>query len=227
MSFTETITILIPLYNGVEYLEQCIQSIQNQSYPFWKVLIGVNGHEPNSQVYQTAKHFESDKIVVKEYATKGKPDTMNEMLKDTKTDLICILDVDDWWNPTKLKEQVKIWNSGLWDIVGTGCYYVIRDKTKESPNLPIGYVKDFHSCNPIINSSALMKKKDAYWTNEYFGLDDYELWLRLFHQGKKFFNIPYKLTYHRIRLDSAYNTKNHNEVPRLLARYYKEPAVNN
>ena len=159
--------------------------------------------------------------MVKEYSTKGKPDTMNAMLKDTRTDLICILDVDDWWDPTKLKEQMKIWSSGLWDIVGTQTYYVVRNKTKGSPNLPIGYVKDFHSCNPIINSSALMKKKDAHWTNEYFGLDDYELWLRLFHQGKKFFNLPYKLTYHRIRSDSAYNTKNHSEVPRLLSRYYQ------
>ena len=219
----ETITILIPLYNGIEYLDQCIRSIQSQSYPFWKVLIGVNGHPVNSQVYQKAKQFTSDKIVVKEYSTKGKPDTMNEMIKDVDTELICILDVDDWWHPSKLKEQMKIWSSGLWDVVGTQCHYVVREKTKGSPNLPIGYLKDFRKCNPIINSSVLMKKNDGHWTNEFFGLDDYELWLRLYHtHHKKFFNLPEKLTYHRIRNDSAYNTKNHSEVPHLLERYYSQ-----
>lgn len=218
----QTITILIPLYNGVEYLDQCIRSINSQSYVFWKVIIGINGHPQNSPVYQKAKLYINDKIKVVEYSTKGKPDTMNEMLKDPfTTDLICILDVDDWWAPHKLKEQMKIWNSGLWDIVGTLCYYVINNNLSGSPNLPIGYIKDFQTCNPIINSSVLMKKKDAIWTNEFFGLDDYELWLRLFHQGKKFFNLPKKLTFHRIQHNSSYNSKNHHHVPLLLSRYYQ------
>lgn len=221
MTKTPIITVLIPLYNGIEYLDQCIQSIQNQSYVFWKVLIGINGHGLNSDVYQKAKQYQDFKITVKEYLTKGKPDTMNEMLKDTTTELICVLDVDDWWDTTKLKEQIKIWNTNLWDVIGTQCYYVINEKTKGSPNLPIGYVKDFQKCNPMINSSILMRKKDAHWTNEFFGLDDYDLWLRMFHQGKKFFNLPGKLTYHRVRSNSAFNTKNHEMVDKLKQKFFQ------
>lgn len=217
---TKIITVLIPLYNGIEYLDQCIRSIQSQSYPFWKILVGINGHPSNSDVYQKALQYQNAKISVKEYSTKGKPDTMNEMLNDVNSELICILDVDDWWTPNKLKEQMKIWNTGLWDVIGTQCHYVINEKTRGSPNLPFGYVKDFRTCNPLINSSALMKKSDAHWTNDFFGLDDYELWLRLFHKGKKFFNLSEKLTYHRIRNDSAYNTKNHHLVENLKKRYY-------
>ena len=37
------------------------------------------------------------------------------------------------------------------------------------------------------------------------------------------FNLPQKLTYHRIRSDSAYNTTNRNFVPLLLSRYYAPP----
>ncbi len=222
MTKTPIITILIPLYNGVEFLENCLKSIESQSYVFWKILIGINGYEQNSVVYQIVSKLtnHNQKIKVVEYSTKGKPDTLNEMIKDTfTTDLICILDVDDWWASNKLAEQMKVWNTGLWDVVGTLCYYV-NEKTKiGSPNIPIGYIRDFYTCNPMINSSILMKKEDAFWTNEFFGLDDYELWLRLFHQGKKFCNIPYKLTYHRIHKNSAYNSKNHINVPLLLAKY--------
>jgi len=211
---------MIPLYNGVEYLEQCLKSLESQSYVFWKALIGVNGHSVNSEIYKRAKMFEKSKIVVKEYTTSGKPDTMNEMLNDVTTDLICILDVDDWWGPTKLYNQMKVWSTGLWDVIGTQCHYVVNEKTKGSPNLPKGYIRDFKKYNPIINSSALMKKQDALWTNDFFGLDDYELWLRMFHRGKKFFNLPEKLVFHRIRTDSAYNTKNHQFVADLKSRYY-------
>lgn len=217
---TPTITIMIPLYNGLNYLEQCLKSIESQSYVFWKVIIGINGHETNSIVYQKAKEFENSKILVKEYKTIGKPDTMNEMLKDVSTELICILDVDDWWSPNKLMEQMKLWNTGLWDVIGTQCNYVLREKINGSPNLPIGYIKDFKTCNPIINSSVLMKKIDAHWTNNYYGLDDYELWLKMFHTGKKFFNINKKLTFHRIGHNSAYNTTNHQFVQNLLNQYY-------
>ncbi len=218
---TPTVTILIPLYNGIEFLDECIKSIENQSYIFWNVLIGINGHELDSVVYQKAKQYASEKIVVKEYPTKGKPDTMNAMVKEAfTTNLICILDVDDWWAPNKLEEQIKFWNTGLWDVIGTQCYYVVGNKISSGPNLPIGYIKNFQKCNPLINSSCLMKKKDAYWTNEFFGLDDYELWLRLYHNGKKFFNLTQKLTYHRIHANSSYNTTNHNFVPLLLSRYY-------
>jgi len=38
------ITILIPLYNGIEYLPEAIQSILSQTYTSWKLLIGINGH---------------------------------------------------------------------------------------------------------------------------------------------------------------------------------------
>jgi len=217
----ETVTIMIPLYNGIEYLEQCISSINNQSYVFWKILIGINGHSLNSNVYQRAKLFENDKIVVKEYTTNGKPDTMNKMLEDVTTKLICILDVDDWWSPIKLYEQMKIWKTGLWDIVGTNCSYVIREKISGSPNIPSGYIKDFYKMNPMINSSILMKKKDAFWTNDFYGLDDYELWLRLFHSGKTFFNISQKLVFHRIRNNSAFNPVNHQNVQDLKNRYYQ------
>ncbi len=221
VSPTPTVTIMIPLYNGIEYLNQCISSIENQSYVFWKVLIGINGHPLNSDIYKQAKLFESDKITVKEYITKGKPDTMNAMLNDVSTDLICILDVDDWWSPIKLYEQMKIWKTGLWDIVGTQCSYIIREKISGSPNIPTGYIKDFEKTNPIINSSVLMRKKDAKWTNNYYGLDDYELWLKLFHSGRTFFNIPAKLVFHRIRIDSAYNTRNHQFVQELKNQFYQ------
>ena len=44
------ILIIIPLYNGVEYLDECINSVKNQTLTNWEILIGINGHEINSEV---------------------------------------------------------------------------------------------------------------------------------------------------------------------------------
>ena len=48
------ISILIPIYNGIEYINESVSSVLSQTYDKWELLIGINGHPPNSYVYQTA-----------------------------------------------------------------------------------------------------------------------------------------------------------------------------
>jgi glycosyltransferase involved in cell wall biosynthesis len=45
------ISILMPIYNGIEFISDSIISIINQSFGEWELIIGVNGHPPMSQVY--------------------------------------------------------------------------------------------------------------------------------------------------------------------------------
>jgi hypothetical protein len=73
----------------------------------------------------------------------------------------------------------------------------------------------------MINSSTVIKKELCYWRDQYNGgfrgLDDYDLWIRLWKMNKKFLNIPSILCYHRIHPESAFNAKdNHNYVVDLI-----------
>ena len=38
------VSVIIPLYNGVEYLEECVRSVIAQTFTDWEILIGINGH---------------------------------------------------------------------------------------------------------------------------------------------------------------------------------------
>ena len=40
------ISILMPIYNGIEYIGESVSSIIGQTYGNWELIIGVNGHEP-------------------------------------------------------------------------------------------------------------------------------------------------------------------------------------
>ena len=53
------ISILMPIYNGVEFIDESVSSILSQTYTDWELLIGINGHPENSEVYQIAKKYES------------------------------------------------------------------------------------------------------------------------------------------------------------------------
>ena len=78
------ISILMPIYNGIEFIDESVSSVLNQTYDKWELLIGVNGHLPDSEVYKIAKQYEekSAKIRVFDfYNIKGKSNTLNEMIK--------------------------------------------------------------------------------------------------------------------------------------------------
>jgi len=222
------VSIILPLYNGVEFLSTSIQSIQKQTYPFWEAIIGVNGHTEDSDVFKQALKFEnkSDNIYgsirVKYYPSKGKPDTCNQMINDCNFDTICLLDVDDFWMPQKLERQIEIWKLNRYDVIGTFCKYF--GESNGYPKIVKGDIdnKIFLEGNQIINSSMMIKKIDAHWTDRFKGLDDYDMWLRLAYEDKKFYNIPEFLTFHRIHRQSAFNNSNHNYVPQLLEYWTKK-----
>jgi len=220
------ISVLIPIYNGSEFLEQSLNSVICQSYTDWEVIIGINGHSSDSPIiiminqivnsiisYYNNNSVIKNKIRIIYYHSKGKPATLNNMKLDSNGDYLAILDVDDIWFPEKLESQIPyLYN---YDVIGTNCKYF--GEQNNSPNIPFGDLSnyDFLSNNPIINSSTLIRKELAFWNeNEFF--DDYDLWLQLSHNKKKFFNINNILVLHRIHHSSSFNSLNKDELQQKL-----------
>lgn len=217
------ISILIPIYNGIEFIEESVSSVLNQTYDKWELLIGINGHPQNSDVYKIAKEYESKvgqalgKIKVYDFYTiKGKSNTLNEMVPLCNYNYVAILDVDDIWHPQKLEIQSQALND--FDVIGSNCIY-FGDRPGIVPTIPVGDVSnfDFAIVDPIINSSSITKKELCYWNNIWDGVEDYDMWLRLRKQNKRFYNFKEILVKHRIHNTSAFNAKgNDNKVDSLL-----------
>ena len=215
------ISILIPIYNGIEFIEESVSSVLSQTYSEWELLIGINGHPQNSDVYKIAKEYEnkSNKIKVFDFYTiKGKSNTLNEMIKKCSYNYVAILDVDDIWHSQKLEIQIEKVLQG-YDVIGSKCIWFGNRVTKQSniPNIPTGDISNynFSLTNPIINSSSIIKKELCYWNEN--GIEDYDLWLRLQKQKKRFYNCKQILVKHRLHNDSAFNAKgNGYKVDNLL-----------
>ena len=213
------ISILMPIYNGIEFIDESVGSILNQDYSKWELIIGINGHSPNSEVYQKAKSYENfENVRVIDFPDiQGKANTLNAMVAHCNYDHVAILDVDDIWHPNKLLSQSVYLND--YDVIGTMCVY-FGDINSNGPNIPIGDISnfDFTQGNPIINSSAIIKKEYCQWNEN--GIEDYDLWLRLRKQNKRFYNIGNLFVKHRIHRKSAFNSKGHNtEVNELIKMY--------
>lgn len=216
------ISILMPIYNGVEFIDESVSSILSQTYMDWELLIGINGHPENSEVYQIAKKYESQdkRISVYDFPhLKGKSPTLNEMVLLCKADHIALLDVDDVWGKYKLEVQSKYISD--YDVIGTKCIY-FGDMNGIVPELPLGHINqfNFYKFNPIINSSSIIRKELCHWQHEWNGVEDYNLWLTLWKKGKRFYNCDKILVKHRIHTTSAFNAKgNHLKVNELLRKH--------
>ncbi len=209
------ISILLATYNGEKYLQLAIESVLNQTFDKFELLIGFNGTTDNSK--QIPSIFNDPRIKIFDYGNeKGKSKTLNKLLKESKFDWLAIQDDDDYWVKTKLEKQINYMEN--YDVIGTFINY-INDKG-EIIGEPKLYLNDneikflsLRGDNQIANSSAIFKRQDALeiggWNDGLDGIEDYDFWLRLMRNDKKFINVPDKLVLHRLHSNSNFNTKKH------------------
>lgn len=228
------ISILMPIYNGIEFINESVFSILTQTFNEWELLIGINGHPENSEVYKIALKFDTRRrteivsglVINKEKirvfdlnCIKGKSNTLNELIKYANYDYIALLDVDDIWEKNKLELQVKLIPE--YDVIGSRCVW-FGEINNIIPFIPIKDINsyDFTKVNPIINSSAIIRKSLCYWNPLLDGIEDYNLWLNLWKKNYKFYNLENILVRHRIHKNSSFNSKgNHLKVEDLLKCY--------
>jgi len=215
------ISILIPIFNGIEFIDESVQSVINQTVREWELIIGINGHEKNSEAYKIANTYtEKDtRIRVIDLDSKGKAAALNEMITYCKYDWVSILDVDDKWFATKLLTQLHYMKK--YDVIGTKCRYF--GNSSKTPDIHIGDLMDFsfYNYNPIINSSCLVRKELCNWDST-FGLEDYDLWLRLNKAECKFFNVNSIQVLHRIHDNSAFNSQENVQNKDGLLQHHKK-----
>jgi glycosyltransferase involved in cell wall biosynthesis len=207
------ISILLATYNGEKYISKSIESVLNQTYKNFELLIGFNGTTDNSK--EIVKNFSDPRISVFDFGDeKGKSKTLNKLLKLSSYDLICLQDDDDIWIENKLEKQIGFVNQ--FDIVGTQINYInSNDEYIGKPNLKTTdeEIKSYSlmGINQVANTSTIFKKQDALdingWSDGIDGIEDYDFWLRLMRNGKKFINISEELVLHRLHSNSNFNTK--------------------
>ena len=217
----------MPVYNGIEFIEESVSSVIAQTFIEWNLIIGINGHEENSQVYQIAQKYEDRHAnirVLDLHTIRGKSNALNHMLQYCENRYVALLDVDDVWMPNKLEIQSLFlydpFSNFDYDVVGSRCVY-FGDIEYMVPEIRVGDISkhDFTKANPIINSSCIVRKELCHWVEN--GIEDYDLWLRLRYKTSnvRFFNCSDILVKHRIHKTSAFNNTNNSKVGDLLKEY--------
>lgn len=214
-----TISILLAVHNGEQYIQKAILSVLNQTHQDFKLLICANGCTDNTiaKIGEImSSHDLSNKIYLTTLPNANKCEALNYLLKIADTNWIAIQDADDYWYEDKLKEQVKY--MPFYDVIATKCSYMDQNDNYLELNNPIPCVHDeikhwikVKKQNPIINCSALINKRfiTAFngWDKEYEGVEDFYLWAQIaIWTMAKFITIDNELVAHRIHSASHFNS---------------------
>lgn len=206
------ISIILATYNGEKYIDLAIESVLNQSFKDFELLIGFNGTTDGSKYIPS--RYNDSRIRIFDYDDKGKSKTLNKLLNECKYDWVSIQDDDDIWLNTKLEKQIEYIDK--YDVIGTFISYIDKDgHVIGNPQLHSRHdeIKSLSMCgvNQVANTSAIFKKSDALdiggWRDDLDGIEDYDFWLRLMRRDKNFINIPEQLVLHRLHSNSNFNTK--------------------
>ena len=100
------VSIIMPSYNTAPYIKETIQSVLNQTYKDWELLIvddcsTDNTDEVLSEIHDSRIH------IFKNECNSGAAVSRNRALREAKGQWIAYLDSDDLWMPEKLEKQIR------------------------------------------------------------------------------------------------------------------------
>ncbi len=100
------VSVIIPVYNNVQYLGEAIESVLKQSYTSYEIIIVDDGS--TEDITGVVQHYldEFENIRLVQQTNMGPGPARNAGIRLAKGEWIAFLDADDIWCPEKMKKQV-------------------------------------------------------------------------------------------------------------------------
>ena len=213
-SSNSLVTVLMPVYNGEKYLAEAIESVLNQTFTDFELLIIDDCSKDNS--VEIIHSFSDQRIrLIINKDNIGQTKTLNKGIDASTSKFIARIDQDDLYNKKKLEKQIGYINKYKCDIIGTWSYGIDEYNRKIykiiHPTNDYDIKQSMIIRQPFTHSSLLMKKSSLIEVNKYpkniHVAMDYGLLVNLAIHGCTFSNIPDYLTsirYHN-KSSSFYN----------------------
>jgi teichuronic acid biosynthesis glycosyltransferase TuaG len=156
------VDIILPVYNSKKYILNTINSITDQSYKYWNLIIIDDCS--NDGTYEILKEFKkkySDKkkiFLYRFFKNKGQAFARNFGLKKSKSSYVAFIDSDDIWKINKLKHQIKFMMKNSFNFTYTD-YQSIKNNIKKKIITPNLYdYKSFVRNSSIATSTMIIRR---------------------------------------------------------------------
>lgn len=222
------VSVLMPVYNHAEYLEESLASVLNQSYPDYEVVVVDDGSTDTTPKKLKALAAKNPQLRVLSREHAGIISALNAGIEACRGDYIARMDADDRMHPDRLALQAEYLDQNPEVAVvsslvagfpagGVAEGFRIYIEWLNTLVTDADIRREIFVESPVCHPSVMLRKSilldiGGYQDNGW--AEDYDLWLRLYLKGVRFEKLsevlvewreyPARLT----RVDSRYSVEN-------------------
>lgn len=197
------VSIIVPIYNQAQYLDECLISVLNQTYPNWECLIIDDGSTDDSATIAQGWVNKDSRFKLFKKQNEGVAIARNFGISQAMGTWILPLDADDKINVNYLSEASKYFTNDVKLIYG---------KAEKFGSINSPWYLDPYSyflllCGNIIYVSALFRKSDFNQSQGYDpklidGLEDWDFYISFLNENDQVICINKTMFYYRIKNSS-------------------------
>lgn len=187
-----TLSVVLPVYNGQDYIQEAIESILNQTFTDFEFIIINDGSTDNS--LNIIKAFDDSRIVLIDQENKGLAKTLNIGLNIARGKYIARMDGDDIASFNRFEKQVRyLKEKPNVKLLGTAVDLIDKDGRSiciDAPYTGSRFLKKYLQKvgNPFKHPTVMFDRQLALQIggyNETIGkyFEDYFLWNEFSHHG--------------------------------------------
>lgn len=201
------VSVILPFHNNEVFLAEAIESILNQTFSNFELILIDNNSTDSSIDIATKFASEDDRIIIVDEPRVGSIYALNKGIKSATTPLIACMDVFDISYAQRLEKQICHLNENA-DIGLVACQanYIKLSEDSDNQESQSYFIQcnnqlitnsDIsHNCfveSPLIHSTVMFRKTlidnfGSYRLGDF--PEDYELWLRWILNGVKMYKLP-------------------------------------
>lgn len=212
------VSIVMPTYNCAQFIAESVQTVLEQTYPHWELIIVDDCSTDNTD--EILRPFLEDQRIRYECLPQncGAAVARSRALELATGDYVAFLDSDDLWHPEKLEKQLAFMEE-MTDA-GTPCYFTATAYTQIDDNgvslhkalcppKRVGYWKMLFLSDPVGNSTVMYDRTHfgALTVPPIKKRNDFALWLKLLRNGDYCYGFNERLMKYRVRSNSLSSNK--------------------
>ncbi|MFV8225326.1 glycosyltransferase family 2 protein [Christiangramia aquimixticola] len=213
MKENRLVSVIMPAYNCQSFITGAIQSVIQQTYTNWELLI-VDDASTDATRKCIKEHSISEPRIRSFFNSKnrGTDYSRNKAIKAAKGAFIAFLDADDLWLPNKLEKQLQVLNKE--NVAACFSSYELIDETgnrckKKVKALPVLSYNRLLKANYVGNLTGIYNAEllGKIYCPPLKKRQDWALWLKVIEEGGPMEGISDVLAYYRVRKDSISGNK--------------------
>ena len=180
-----TVSAIIPAYNAARWIARAIDSVLSQTHPVQEIIVVDDGS--TDMTPEVVAGF-GELVRYIQQSNGGPAKARNTGIRAASGEWVALLDADDAWLPGKIERQLAAVAPDVVLIHG-GAVGIRRGNTERNT------FAEMWKRNPILNSSVLVRKDVVDSLGGFdedpavIGVEEYNLWLRIAHQGMTILNL--------------------------------------